>query len=70
MFIEGGYQKKDITSVGSCTKDCFQVPFGFGGDVKTGEKTWLSLYFSVDLASGAVTSLANFKFAVGDKRPL
>jgi hypothetical protein len=67
-FAEGGYKLADLGgSVTPAPKN--SAPLGIGGDVRLGDGTWVGLYFGYDAIGGALLSLANLRWAVGEKRP-
>lgn len=67
VFLEVGHQFTDVTNVSGTGKDT--TPAGIGGDVRLGDGTWLGVYFSADLNSGQLLSIANLKWSFGDKSP-
>jgi len=68
VFAEGGYKLVDVTKVTSPSpKD--SLPIGIGGDVRLANGTWLGVYAGADALNGALLSLGNIKWSLGETRP-
>jgi len=69
LFAEGGYRFVDVSGR-SPAPLANAAPVGVGGDVRLANGTWFALYAGVDVVSGAIFSLGNIKWSLGEKRPL
>jgi len=68
VFAEGGHKFMDLTNkIPAKPKD--STPVGLGFDLRLGTGTWLGLYAGADAKSGAILSLGNIKWSIGESRP-
>jgi hypothetical protein len=68
VFVEGGHKFIDVSKKNpAATKD--STPAGIGAELRLANGTWLGLYASADLQSGAILSLGNIKWSIGDNKP-
>jgi len=67
LFAEGGYKWADVTHHLASVND--SAPLGVGGDLRLADGTWLGLYAGADVINGAILSLGNIKWSIGQNAP-
>jgi hypothetical protein len=69
IFVEGGHQFMDVGNTSGVPKPNDTTPFAVGGEVQVSNGTWLGVYGSIELQSGAMASLGNIKWSLGENAP-